>query len=348
MNILLIGGTLFLGRAVATQAIEAGHNVTLCNRGRTNPDLFAGTAGVERLQVDRNDPAQLRTALSGKRFDAVIDPSAYFPRQVRAVVEALDGDVDHYTFVSSASVYDDHSIVGADESAATITLSDDTDESTSSPDAYGGFKAQCEVALAEILPGRVHNVRAGLIVGPHDNTGRFSYWVERLADAGPVLAPEPKDQPIQIIDVRDMAAWILHGATEKITGTFNASGQPGELTMGSMLAEIGAVLEAAPELTWVPEEFLIDEGIAPWNDLPLWLPPKSRPTHAGFMMRDVSSAIDRGLTLRPFAETVRATADWLAAKEPEPEKDSGVVVAPLLDRERERELLLAAASTTNE
>lgn len=343
MDILIIGGTLFLGRAIAEQAIDAGHTITLCNRGQTNPNLFAGRAGVDHLIADRDDDAQLQSVLSGRRFDAVIDPSAYFPRQVQSVVDALGGNIPHYTFVSSASVYADHSQIGADESAATITLGADIDESTKSPDAYGGFKAQCEDALDELLPGRVHHVRAGLIVGPHDNTGRFSYWVERLQEDGPALAPEPKDQVVQIIDVRDLAGWIVHATTENITGTYNASGVPESMTMQSMLAEIASALDVAPDLTWVGEEFLIAEDVQPWNDLPLWLPPTSRPTHAGFMTRDVSAAVDRGLSFRPFADTVRATARWLDANEPMPEKDSGVVLSPLLSRDRETELLEAFA-----
>lgn len=341
MNLLIIGGTLFLGRAIAAQAIDAGHSITLCNRGHTNPNLFAGVAGVEHLHADRDDDAQLRAVLGGRKFDAVVDTSAYFPRQVRSVVDALDGQVAHYTFVSSSSVYDDHSERGADETAGTIMLDAETDESTATPDAYGGFKAQCEEALAEMLAGRVHNVRAGLIVGPHDNTGRFSYWVERLQSGSQVLAPRPKEQPMQIIDVRDLADWILFAAAETITGTYNASGVPGEMTMGSMLAEIAAALGVTPDLRWVDEDFLIDEGVAPWNDLPLWLPPLSRPTHAGFMQRDVSAAIEHGLQLRPFAETVRATAEWLAAGEAVPEKTAGAVLSPLLSQEREQELLAA-------
>jgi len=348
MNILIIGGTLFLGRVVVEQALAGGHTITLCNRGQTRPGLFADEGAVESLTADRDDDDQLRAVLGGRSFDAVIDTSAYFPRQVRSVVDVLGGDIGHYTFVSSSSVYADHGPVGADEAAATIELDESVDESTKSPEAYGGFKAQCEEALAEILPDRVHNVRAGLIVGPYDNTGRFSYWVDRLGGEGPILAPEPKDQPIQIIDVRDLADWMLLAATRRLTGTWNASGEAGRQTMQAMLAGIAAALEVDPQLEWVAEDFLTEEEVAPWNELPLWLPPKFRPTHAGFMMRDTAAAIAKGLTFRPFADTVQATADWLQAAEPPPDKTSGPTLGSLLTRERENEILTAWAGRGTE
>jgi len=348
MNILIIGGTLFLGRVVVEQALTGGHTITLCNRGKTRPGLFSDEDAVEQVIADRDDDDQLRAVLGGRSFDAVIDTSAYFGRQVRSIVNVLGDDIRHYTFVSSASVYADHSPIGADESAATITLDASIDESTKSPDAYGGFKAQCEEALAEVLPGRVHNVRAGLIVGPYDNTGRFSYWVERLAAGGAILAPEPKDQPMQIIDVRDLADWMLLAATENITGTYNASGKAGGLTMEAMLEAVAATTGVNPNLEWVAEDFLIAEDVAPWNDLPLWLPPVSRPTHAGFMMRDTSAAVTKGLTFRPLADTVQATADWLGRAEEMPDKDAGPALGSLLTREREEQLLAKWASRTDD
>ena len=235
LKILVVGGTLFLGRAIVEHALAAGHEVALFNRGRTNPGLFPE---AKRLVGDRDGDL---SALEGRRFDAVIDPSAYFPRQVTEIVDALE-PIDHYTFVSSCSVYADHSVVGADEGNELLTVEDPSVESLDSPDNYGGFKAMCEAALEAALPGRCHHVRAGLIVGPHDPTGRFTYWVERLRRGGDIVAPEPQDQPVQFIDVGDLAAWILGAADRGVTGPLNATG-PRTHTMASMLDEIERVRE---------------------------------------------------------------------------------------------------------
>ena len=176
-----MGGTLFLGRAIADQAIAAGHTVTLFNRGMTNPTLYLDTGHI--LADWDSDLALLR----GRAFDAVIDTSGYFPRQVAAVADALRGELGHYTFISSASAYADQSTPGADETAALATVADPAKEGLG--ENHGGFKALCEAALGQRLPGRVHRVRAGLIVGPNDNTGRFSYWVKRIAEGGEVWHP---------------------------------------------------------------------------------------------------------------------------------------------------------------
>lgn len=223
MKILVLGGTLFLGRAIVDRALADGHEVTLFNRCRTNPGLFDG---VENLIGDRDSDL---TRLQGRSFDVVIDTSDYFPRQVEAVLDALGADIGHYTFVSTADVYADQSVPGSDETAGLAAVADlDNEESG---DNYGGFKALCEGALDATLPGRAHHVRAGLIVGPHDNSGRFTYWVERIAAGGSVLAPEPREQPVQFIDVRDLARWILLAATNDVTGAMNATNSPGSRTM---------------------------------------------------------------------------------------------------------------------
>ena len=229
MRVLVVGGTLFLGRAIVDRAVTAGHDVVLLNRGRTRPGLFPD---LEQLVCDRNGDLSV---LGGRQFDAVIDTCGYFPRQVRAMVEAVDDHLRHYTFVSSISVYADHSVRGGDETARLATVSDPSVEELG--ENYGGFKALCEQALDELLPGRVHHVRAGLIVGPYDYTGRFTYWIERIARGGEVLAPEPKDQPVQLIDVRDLADWIVDAAELGVHGAMNATGAP---------TSLAAVLEVAP------------------------------------------------------------------------------------------------------
>jgi 2'-hydroxyisoflavone reductase len=336
MRILVMGGTRFVGRAVVDAALAAGHDVTLFNRGRTAPDLFSG---VERIVGDRNgDLAGLR----GREFDAVIDPSAYFPRQVEAVVEALGPGIPHYTFVSSVSVYAGHDTPGADETAARATVSKPGAEDLDAD--YGAWKARCEDVLDAALPGRVHHVRAGLVVGPADNTRRFTWWVARLARGGRVLAPEPADQPVQVIDVRDLAGWIVRAAEDGVTGALNATGAPGAHTLGSMLEVIRRVTGERSQLAWVGEDFLIDNDVQPFTDLPLWLPPRIAPTHVGFFARDNARAVAAGLRLRALRDTVAAVRDEVAAgpgAHPSPRDYGNTLPEPGLAPAREAELLRA-------
>ncbi len=316
MRILILGGTLFLGRAVVDHALAAGREVTLLNRGRTNPGLYPD---VETIVGDRDGDLQ---QLHGRTFDAVVDTSGYFPRQVRAVVDALDANIGHYTFVSSVSAYADSSVPGAGETADLATVEDPSLEGLGQN--YGGFKALSEAALDHALPGRAHHVRAGLIVGPHDNTGRFTYWVDRIAAGGTVLAPGPQDQPVQFIDVRDVARWILHAADRNIAGAINATGTPGLMTLESVLDEIDNVTGGRAELTWVDEEFLLGRGVKPWDELPLWLPPRSVPSHAGHMSRSNARALELGLELRPLADTISAIrGESIHRPEQAPPKDFG-------------------------
>ena len=336
MKILVLGGTLFVGRVVVEHALDAGHDVSLFNRGKTHPGLFPE---AEHIRGDRN---QDLSGLAGRRFDAVVDTSAYFPRQVVAITEVL-GPIEHYTLVSSASVYADQSIPGMDESAALAVVEDPTVEELG--ENYGGFKALCESALEQALPGRVHSVRAGLIVGPYDSTGRFSYWVERLSRNGKVLAPDPADQPVQFIDVRDLADWILLAAARGLSGPMNAIGTPGSMTMASLLEGTRRLVPGDSELTWVAKEFLLEHDVEPWSELPLWLP---LPAFAGFMSRSNDRAVRNGLSFRPLADTVIATRDWLAeAGHTNKGEDSGVSRTPAgLTPAREQELLHAWAAAS--
>ncbi len=331
MRLLVLGGTVFVGRHIVETALEAGHDVSIFTRGQHGPDLFPE---VERLRGDRDGDL---SALAAGEWDAVVDTSAYFPRQVRASAEALAGRVGHYTFVSSGSVYADHSRPGRTEDAPVKELPPDAPEELSSPEAYGGFKAQCERALEELLPGRALSVRAGLIVGPYDPTGRFTYWVTRLARGGETLAPEPRSQPVQIIDARDLAAWILRSAEAGLAGVFNAIGPAEPLTLGETLE--GMAGDA--ELVWADERWLVDHGVEPFQDLPLWLAPTVDPDWAAFFGLDASKAITAGLRFRPLEETVAATLAWAERETPGP-KDIGVPMQPGgLEPDRERELLAA-------
>jgi 2'-hydroxyisoflavone reductase len=325
MRVLVLGGTVFLGRHLVETALARGDDVTIFNRGVHGPDLYPE---VERLQGDRDGGLD---ALRGREWDAVVDTSGYFPRVVRQSAELLADAVGHYTFVSSGSVYANHSRPGTNERSATIALPPDTPEELSSPEAYGGFKAECERVVEEVLPGRALSVRAGVIAGPHDPTNRFTYWAERLARGGDVLAPEPRDQPVQVIDARDVAGWILRMAEGHGVGVYGAVGRV--MTMEDLLGRIGG------PVTWVDERFLVDAGVEPFQDLPLWLAPNVDPDWAAFLAVDGSKAFAAGLEPRPVEDTARDTLAWAETAEPQA-KDIGVAMAPAgLAQERERELL---------
>jgi 2'-hydroxyisoflavone reductase len=324
VKVLILGGTLFLGRHLVEAALARGDEPTIFNRGRTNPVLFPE---VERLRGDRDRDLG---ALAGRSWDAVIDTSARVPRWVREFAAVASDGSAHYTFVSSISVYADTSEPGTNESAPVHSLADETTEEITDAETYGALKALCERAAEDLFPGRALSVRPGLIVGPYDDSGRFTYWVHRIAAGGPVLAPEPRDQPVQLIDVRDLAAWMLAMAERRAVGIFNATGPARPLTMEEMLEEIVSATGSSAELVWVEERALTDAGVEAWSDLPLWLAPNVDPKHAGFTSIDVSKALGTGLAFRPLSETIR---DTLAHAEPTP--DAG------LDPERERELLPA-------
>jgi 2'-hydroxyisoflavone reductase len=324
MKLLVLGGTVFLGRHIVDAALAAGHEVTLFNRGMHNADLFPE---VEKLRGDRKSDLG---ALDGRRWDAVIDTSGYVPRVVRMSAEKLADAVDHYTFISSLSVYASMADRGADESAAVGTIEDETLEEVTG-ETYGPLKALCERAAEEAMPGRTSSVRAGLIVGPYDPTDRFTYWVNRVAEGGEVLAPGRPEQRVAFIDVRDLAGWVLRGAERRVTGVFNATG-PGEpCTMQRLLESCRTASGSDARFTWVDEEFLAAENVAPWQEMPLWLP--DDPEYAGFNEVDCSRAIAAGLTFRSVDDTVAATLATERARTMVPGERAGIT------RERERELL---------
>ncbi len=277
---LVLGGTSFLGRHLVEAALARGHAVTLFNRGRTNPHLFPE---AERLVGDRDGGLD---ALRGRSFDAVVDTSGYVPRVVGDTIDAL-GEIGHYTFVSSVSAYADLSTPPTEESR------------TAEDEEYGGLKAACEQVVRERFP-EAFVVRPGLIVGPWDPTGRFTYWPLRLADGGPVLAPAPPDAPAQVIDARDLAAWLLHGAERRLAGTYNAVDRP--TTRAALLAACGDA-----EVVWVPGDFLAANEVEEWLELPLWL---HSPDYAGMLAVDPAKAFAAGLETRPLAETARDTLAW--------------------------------------
>ena len=319
MRILVLGGTQFLGRALVEAALARGDEVTLFNRGRTRPELFPE---VERRVGDRDGGLD---ALREGEWDVVVDTSGYVPRVVRASAELLAGRVGRYVFVSSISAYADLSRPGVAEDAPVAELAEETEDYRS--EAYGPLKALCEDAVRELYGERATVVRPGLIVGPWDPTGRFTYWPVRVAEGGEVLAPEPREAPVQVIDVRDLAEWILRLDRP---GTFNATGPQPPLTVERVLEECRAVSGGDARFVWAPAEWLVEREVGEWMELPLWL---SDPAYAGMMHVDVSRALAAGLELRPLAETIADTLAWVRRGEAPTDPPAG------MKRDRERELL---------
>jgi 2'-hydroxyisoflavone reductase len=324
MKLLILGGTVFLGRHLVEAVLARGHTVTLFNRGQ-HPEVFPN---VEQLRGNRDGGL---AALRGRRWDAVIDTSGYVPRLVRASAEMLADAVQHYTFISSISVYADFSQPDFDESAPAGTLADETIEEVNG-DTYGPLKALCEQAAEQSMPERVLVIRPGLIVGPHDPTDRFTYWPHRVAQGGEVLAPGRPERPVQFIDARDLAAWTLRMVEANQTGIYHATGPDTPLPTQRLLETCKATSGSDARFTWVQESCLLENGAGPWIELPLWIP-ESDASSAGFQRADCSKAIAAGLDFRPLAETVRDTLAWDATRPADRDWKAG------LKPEREQHLL---------
>nr|WP_225412643.1 SDR family oxidoreductase [Stigmatella hybrida] len=326
-KILILGGTSFLGPALVERALSRGHTLTLFNRGKTRPGLFPQ---VEKLQGDRNGNLK---ALEGREWDAVIDTSGYVPRVVRASAELLAPRVGHYLFVSSISVYQDMREGGLDESSPVATVADETTEDVSQH--YGALKALCEKAAETALPGRVANVRPGLIVGPDDPTDRFTYWPVRVARGGEVLAPGDGEDPVQFIDVRDLAAFLVGLVENRDMGVFNATGPLETLSMRGLLEACRQANGGNATFTWADTAFLEAQKVSPWSDMPVWVP---RATEMGGISRvSHARARARGLEFRPLEGTVRDTLAWFRTLPPERQAKLRAGLSP----EREREVLAA-------
>jgi len=322
MQLLIIGGTRFLGRALVDEARAAGHTLTLFNRGRSNPDLYPD---VEQLHGDRDGGLE---ALAGRRWDAVIDTCGYVPRVVRAAAGFLAGAVDHYTFISSLSVYGEPLADSAGEGAPLATIADETIEEITG-ETYGALKALCERAATAGMGGRALSVRSGLIVGPHDGSDRFNYWPARVARGGEVLAPESPDYGVQFIDVRDLARWTLQATEQRLTGPYNVTGPERPLPLGRLLDAARALTGSDARFTWVDGDFLLEQGVAPFIEMPLWVPTAD----AGFNNFAIGRALAAGLTFRPVDDTIGDTLAWLATR------PAGHTWRAGLPAEREAELL---------
>jgi 2'-hydroxyisoflavone reductase len=325
VKILILGGLSFLGRHLVERGLGRGHDVTVFTRGLHDP---GGYPRIERLTGDRDGNL---TALEGKFWDVAIDTSGYVPRVVRASAALLAPAVDHCTFVSSMSVYADPNLPGLAEGAELIRLEDPTVEEIL-PN-YGGLKVLCEQAVEEELPGRTLIVRPGLIVGRYDPSDRFTYWPHRVARGGEILSPERPEVPVQIVDAQDLADWMIRMAETRDAGIYNATGPDYSLTIGQVLDESKRVSGSDATFTWVPAEFLAEQKVQPWQDLPAWIPDIDE--FRGFSRMDCSRAIAAGLTFRPLADTVRDTLNWARTFEPDHEWRAG------LSPRREHEVLEA-------
>jgi len=300
-RLLVLGGTAFLGPELVAEAKRAGWTVTLFNRGKTNPHLFPD---VEKLRGDRRSDLK---ALEGRSWDAVVDTSGYFPKDVTASARLLAKSVGLYVFVSTISVYGDTSKPGIDERSP-VAKTDQPDADKVTGANYGALKALCEEAAEREMPGKTLVIRPGLIIGPGDTSDRFTYWPVRVARGGEVLAPGTPDDPVQFVDVRDLASWTVAMIGRRRTGVFNATGPKEPLTFGPMLAACREASGAQATFTWVDAKTLEELKIAPWSDMPCWVPPFGET--AGSRRVNSGKAVGEGLTFRPIVETARDTLAW--------------------------------------
>jgi 2'-hydroxyisoflavone reductase len=326
MRILVLGGTAFVGRHLVESALARGHVVTLFTRGRTNPDLFPD---AEHVRGDRESDL---SRLAGREFEAVLDTSGYVPRVVRDSAELLAGHVERYVFVSSLSVYEDAETLHE----STPTQSADDPESEDVTAGYGPLKALCEQAVEAALPGRALVIRPGLVVGRYDYTGRFGYWPRRIAQGGEILAPGKPENRVWLIDARDLAGWTIRMVESQLAGTFNVAGPGAALSMGVLFDECRRITGSDATFTWVDDAFLLEHGVVPYTELPLWVPDLD----GGYPFVDTGKAVAAGLTFRPIADTIRDVVDWDAGFDAETAGSFGLTRTPAgLSNNRERVLL---------
>ena len=328
MRVLVLGGTHHVGRAAVEAALAAGDDVTTVNRGVSRPPAD----GVRPLVADRTTAGALASALDGQPdWDAVVDTWSGAPRAVHESARLLSGRAAHYAYVSSRSVYRWPIPPGLDESAPVADGDPDSDVTAD----YQAAKRGAELAVLDGFDGPSLLARAGLVIGPYEITGRLPWWLGRLAEGGPTLAPGPYDRPLQYIDGRDLAIWLLSTAQRGVTGPFNAVSHRGHATMGTLLDAAVDASGGTAELVWVDPEVVDDAGIAAWTELPIWLPPTGEA--AGLHDGDVTAAYAAGLDCRPVTDTVRDTWAWLQAEGwPPPRPDRPPVG---LDRAREDAVL---------
>jgi len=336
MNILILGGTGFTGPFQVKYALSRGHKVTVFNRGKTHPGELPKEA--EQLIGDRNGQLD---ALKGRKWDVCIDIPTTLPVWVRDAAQILKGNVDRYVFISTISVFSDNSKPNMDESGplteykGSDALAETQTTLRANMGLYGPLKAQSEKEAEKWFPGKALIIRPGLIVGPGDESDRFTYWPVRIEKGGEVLAPGTPDDPVQFIDARDLAEWVIRMAEQGTVGTFNATGPNYKLTMGKMFGEIKAATKSNATFTWADSDFLREQKVRAWSDMPTWVPPKG--ATLGFSQVNVQKAISKGLTYRSIGDTTKATLEWFHKQTPErqaklksgltPERETAVLQA---------------------
>ena len=337
LRILFLGGTGFTGPHQVRYALSRGHKVTVFNRGKTHPGELPKEA--EQLIGDRNGQLD---ALKGRTWDVAVDIPTSIPVWVRDAAQILKGNVDRYVFISTISVYSDNSKPGMDEMGplAKYEGADAMKETQATLKAsnyrlYGPLKALSEAEAEKWFPGKALIIRPGLIVGPGDETDRFTYWPVRLARGGEILAPGNPTDPVQFIDARDLAEWTIRMAEQGTTGIFNATGPKSTLTMAQMLDGIKKVTKTDAQLTWVDADFLAAQKVSAWSDMPVWVPPRG--DEAGFSRISVKKALDKGLTFRSVPDTTQATLDWFRKQPADRQAKLRAGIKP----EREVEVLAA-------
>ncbi len=307
LRVLVLGGTGFIGPFLVKQAVARGHEVTTFNRGKSDPTAFADLP-VRKLIGDRAT-GDLK-ALEGEEFDAVVDLWPSYPKYVRQALEVLADHCDQYLFISTISVYQPMNQPLADETAPVMTLAEhlDPEKVQLTGATYGALKVLCEQRAEASMPGQVTVLRPGLIVGPEDDTDRFTYWPVRVAAGGEVLAPGTPDDPVQVVDVRDLAAFTIHCLEQSKVGVMNVTGPQGGMPIGKMLEACKEASGSDAKFTWVHDEFLDEQKIAAWSDLPTWMSP--RRDYGGIGAVSIQRALDAGFVQRPIVETARDTLQW--------------------------------------
>ncbi|WP_257350642.1 SDR family oxidoreductase [Pseudalkalibacillus decolorationis] len=336
MKILIVGGTRFLGRALVEEALKRGHEITLFNRG-TNQEAFPE---VEQLIGNRDSDVSV---LANRKWDIVMDTCGFAPHQIKKIADVLGDNIEHYTFISSISVYKDWIPLNITEDYHLQSMLPDdklkdVEAGKISPyEYYGELKVLSEAEAEKHWPGRVLHIRAGLLVGPFDYTDRLPYWVQRVAQGGKVLVPGPSNRPVQLIDVKDVAAWALIMAENKTAGTFNVTGPNDILTIEELLNTCKAVTNSDSEFVWAEEQFMLEHKVQPWTDMPLWIPeyfPLEGETEAwkGSFSISVEKAVNAGLSFRPLEDTIYDVYQWEKERQ-DTERKAGIA------QEREQVLL---------
>jgi 2'-hydroxyisoflavone reductase len=336
MKVLILGGTRFLGRALVEEALKRGHEITLFNRG-TNKETFPQ---VEQLIGNRDSDVSL---LENRKWDVVMDTCGFAPHQIKKIAAVLGDNIEHYTFISSISVYKDWIPLNITEDYHLQSMPPDdklkgVEEGEISPyEYYGALKVLCEAEAEKHWPGSVLHIRAGQLVGPFDYTDRLPYWVQRVAQGGKVLVPGRSDRPVQLIDVKDIATWVFNMAENRKAGTFNVTGPNYELTIEELLKTCKAVTNSNAEFVWAEEQFILEHKVKPWTEMPLWIPEhfpleeEKEPWKGSFFI-SIEKAVSAGLAFRPIEDTVYDVYQWEKSRQ-NIERKAGI------SREREQKLL---------